>query len=360
LPVYDFGSVTGAGPNFGATVTHAGTTATDTGVSFTFSSNGPSGFGAAISYDGGGAAVFVGTGETATLMIVDPDPSQQSLTDVVLQFSGFFDNTSGGAVAGDLQVRLENTQVSGQTTTLTLTGSQSYFANGSNYISIPAPAGAYNKITFLTNNPGSDFLYLHAISGNPQCFVTGTAISTPNGQTAVENLQPGDLVSLSDGGVTVVKWVGQKRIDTRAADPSLINPICITKGALVENVPSHDLYVSSDHAIEVLGCLINAGALVNGSSIYRVTEMPGDGFTYYHVETERHEVILAEGCPVESFLDTQAFSSFDNEESRPRPNPIQEMDAPRITSKRLVPPRILNHVAERTNINAVACPTKAA
>ncbi|KMW57739.1 hypothetical protein AIOL_002706 [Candidatus Rhodobacter oscarellae] len=51
-------------------------------------------------------------------------------------------------------------------------------------------------------------------------------------------------------------------------------------------VPSRDLYVSPDHAVEIDGVLINAMALDNGTTITQVAKMPLDGFTYYHVETE--------------------------------------------------------------------------
>jgi len=31
--------------------------------------------------------------------------------------------------------------------------------------------------------------------------------------------------------------------------------------------------------------------------------MPKDGFTYYHVETDDHELLLAEGLAAETFID---------------------------------------------------------
>ena len=41
--------------------------------------------------------------------------------------------------------------------------------------------------------------------------------------------------------------------------------------------------------------------LVNGSP---VVQEPVDEVTYYHVELEAHDVILAEGLPCESYQDT--------------------------------------------------------
>ena len=338
MATYDFGSVTGAGSNFGATTTHTATTATDTGISFTFTSNGPSGFGGTVSYDGGGAAIFVGTGETATLQIVDTDIGEEWLSSVVFSFSGFFDNTTGGGgVAGDLQIRLSNTKVTGQTTTITLTGSQSYFANGSNYIQIAAPAGQYNTFTFLTNNPGADFLYLHAITGTPNCFLPGTAIATPRGDVAVEALQQGDRVVLADGSESTVKWVGRQWIDTRLYHPAKVNPVCISAGALGDGLPKRDLFLSGDHAVAIDGTLYTAASLINDSTIYRLARMPREGFTYFHVETDAHELIVAEGVAAESFIDYAPRGAFDNAAAAPSQAPIAEMALPRVSTPRLVP-----------------------
>jgi hypothetical protein len=68
--------------------------------------------------------------------------------------------------------------------------------------------------------------------------------------------------------------------------------------------------VSPDHAIFVDGKLICARQLVNGSTIRQET-----GWTavdYYHVELDQHSILLAEGLPAESYIDTGNAGFFAN------------------------------------------------
>jgi hypothetical protein len=79
---------------------------------------------------------------------------------------------------------------------------------------------------------------------------------------------------------------------------------------------------------------------VNGSSIRRIVE-PGERFTYWHIETEDHTLILAEGCPAETFVDNVTRRRFDNyseyEALYGSGDTIAELDLPRAMSTRQVP-----------------------
>lgn len=144
----------------------------------------------------------------------------------------------------------------------------------------------------------------------------------------------------ADGGETTVEWLGIQHIDVPLEHPLKIHPICISAGSLGESLPERDLWLSKDHAIALDGLLINAGVLVNDTSIYQADDMPKEGFTYYHVETKTHELILAEGLACESYLDMPSRDGFDNGNERATAPPIQEMSMPRISSSRLLPPHI--------------------
>lgn len=136
------------------------------------------------------------------------------------------------------------------------------------------------------------------------CFLCGTKIVTDNGEIAIEDLAVGDKVKTVLGELRVIKhtasWTVERKPNRVWWDD--VAPIKICRSALAPNVPHRDLYLSPTHALYVDGVLISAKALVNGRSIVRCSEGEGDRLDYFHVELEDHQVIIAEGAPVESVL----------------------------------------------------------
>jgi hypothetical protein len=83
----------------------------------------------------------------------------------------------------------------------------------------------------------------------------------------------------------------------------------VRAGAFADNVPERDLWLSPDHAIYANGVLIPIKHLIDGVTIAQVSRTT---ITYWHVELMRHDIILAEGLPVESYLETGDRSTFSN------------------------------------------------
>jgi antigen 43 len=146
------------------------------------------------------------------------------------------------------------------------------------------------------------------------CYAAGTRILTPSGERRVENLRAGDLVVIVSGEQRIsqpVKWIGRRRIDlTEHPLPETVAPIRIQRGAFAENMPHRDLRVSPDHAILVSGKLVCARQLVNGMTIWQ--EQAGRSVEYFHVELDAHAILLAEGLPAESYLNTGNDGFFSN------------------------------------------------
>ncbi len=138
------------------------------------------------------------------------------------------------------------------------------------------------------------------------CFVAGTMISCPGGARAVETLVAGDAVLTTSGEEMTVRFAGRRAIDL-AGDASY-NPVRIPAGALGDGVPSRTLRLSPDHAVLIEGVLVPARALIGGPIVQEAFE----SVTYYHLQLDRHAVILAENAPCETLLDTDDHSGFDN------------------------------------------------
>lgn len=143
------------------------------------------------------------------------------------------------------------------------------------------------------------------------CYLRGTGIATAQGEVKVEDLRIGDMVRTAGGGLRPVRFIGTQSFEAEfiAATPSQ-RPVLIRKDAIGEGLPARDLYVSAKHALHIDDVLVPAVALVNGVSILRA-DMP-QGIEYFHIELDRHDVLLAEGLPAESFIDDDSRAVFDN------------------------------------------------
>jgi hypothetical protein len=140
------------------------------------------------------------------------------------------------------------------------------------------------------------------------CFVEGTGIESDAGRVVVERLRVGQRVRTHRGTLEEIVWIGRRAVDCRRhPDPALVQPVRIRAGAFGPGLPARDVRLSPDHAIFVGDALIPVRCLVDGVAILRedVAQV-----VYYHIELRAHDVILAEGLPVESYLDTGNRANF--------------------------------------------------
>jgi hypothetical protein len=142
------------------------------------------------------------------------------------------------------------------------------------------------------------------------CFCAGTRIACADGERLVETLAPGEFVRVVGAEYATIKWIGHRPVDcTKHPKPDDVRPIHIRANAIAIGQPLHDLRLSPDHAVFIDGVLIPIRYLINGRTI---VQEQVDEVTYWHVELEQHDVILAEGLPCESYLDTGNRSAFAN------------------------------------------------
>lgn len=146
----------------------------------------------------------------------------------------------------------------------------------------------------------------------PICLTAGTRVLTARGPVAVEELAPGDLIATHDHGLQPLRWIGSRAVG-RAEQliEARLRPVRILAGALGHGLPRRTLRVSQQHRllVQVPGgaeVLIPARLLIGQPGI----TLAGGGrpLTYLHLLFDHHEVITAEGCPVESlYLGEQAL-----------------------------------------------------
>ncbi len=179
--------------------------------------------------------------------------------------------------------------------------------------------------TIPLSNPASSLMFHVVPDGtggtlvHVACFVTGTRIATPLGDMPVERIQPGDPVVLANGEVRPVKWVGYRDIDCdRHPRPHDVWPVRVQASAFGTERPRQDLWLSPDHAVFFNGGLIPIRYLLNGRTI---AQIPCPRVTYFHIELEHHAVLLANGLPCESYLDTGNRAAFANADGATQMHP---------------------------------------
>lgn len=200
----------------------------------------------------------------------------------------------------------------------------------------------------IPNAGGQPNITVDTAGSSPTCFYPGTLIATPAGERAVESLKTGDEILTADGRVMSINWLGRQTVSTIFADPLRVLPIRVKAGALGNGLPLRDLLVSPDHGLFMDGVLANAGTLVNGVTIVREREVP-QTFTYYHIETAEHVLVLAEGVAAETFVDNVDRMRFDNREERaalPYGDRIAEMPFPRAKAVRQLPASLLQRLED--------------
>lgn len=156
------------------------------------------------------------------------------------------------------------------------------------------------------------------------CFASGTLIATPDGERPVEDLLPGDMVLTMDRGSMPIAWIGSRQLRF-PKEAARTKPYELKKGCLGHGLPRRDLVVSPQHRFVVGGLPVEALcrepealALAKGLDGLRgVRQMKGKrSVTYHSLMLESHQIIFAEGAPVESFYPGRyALTLLDEQDS---------------------------------------------
>ena len=142
------------------------------------------------------------------------------------------------------------------------------------------------------------------------CYAAGTKIATTDGPVPIEHLRTGHLVTTASGDQLPVRWIGHRHVDcARHPDPRAVWPVRVSAGAFGTGLPDRDLFLSPDHAVFVDGVLVPVKCLIDGTAVQQIKV---DQITYFHLELDQHDILLAEGLPAESYLENGGRDAFDN------------------------------------------------
>jgi autotransporter passenger strand-loop-strand repeat protein len=232
-------------------------------------------------------------------------------------------------------------------------------------LTVTESTGTYTQQ--LTGNYTGEFFHLGndgtggtevMVDGTP-CYCRGTLILTDKGEVAVEDLRIGDRLVALSGAPRPVKWIGMRSYGGRfAMGNRTVLPVRIRQGAIAENVPRRDLWVSPLHAMYLDGVLVPATALVNESSITQ--ERRVDKVEYFHLELETHDVIVAEGALSETYLDDDNRGMFLNAETYRDLYPGAEAEQGRYCAPRLEDGFEVESIRRKLNARAARLPAEGA
>jgi hypothetical protein len=165
------------------------------------------------------------------------------------------------------------------------------------------------------------------------CFCRGTRIAAERGEIPVQALAVGDRVRTLSGAVKPIIWIGIGRdLVTRAN--KLARPVIVQRGALADNVPIRDLYLTHGHALFFDGALIAVEHLINHRTI--LWDERAQVVEYYHIELEDHDVVLADGAPTETYYDNGNRVLFQNTRERSVAGKPKPTFAPVLTTGEIV------------------------
>jgi hypothetical protein len=152
-------------------------------------------------------------------------------------------------------------------------------------------------------NSGSDSYTYSSVFVS--CLAEGTWIDTPSGAKRVERLKQGDAVRTQSGMIKSIRLVMSKTLTFKSAANECHRPITFAPGSLGAKIPTEPLSLSPQHRVLVtLPCgteaLCPAKGLLHFSGVRRRHGMKK--VTYFHIVLDDHDILLANGAPVESFF----------------------------------------------------------
>ncbi|WP_420861623.1 Hint domain-containing protein [Algirhabdus cladophorae] len=248
------------------------------------------------SYD---SSLLIAGNSVQTSLIADDDS-----TTVLINGTNTVDVLGNDIGSGTLTVTHINGQavVAGSTVTLASGDSITLNADGTFEVEADSDADTFNFTYQVADTNGNTDTGIVTVDTIP-CFVAGTLIATPDGQTPVEDLAEGDLVMTKDEGPQPLRWIGQRTVPA-VGDYAPIQIAANTFGRheTLMVSPLHRVLIRDALAELLFGeaeVLVAAKDLINDHSVQRID---GGDVRYVHLLFDKHQVVFSGGLTTESFL----------------------------------------------------------
>jgi hypothetical protein len=177
------------------------------------------------------------------------------------------------------------------------------------------------------------------------CLVAGALIASPSGFLAIECLQIADVID-TPSGPRAVRFIGRTTRILPELRATGRMPIHIEAGALGDLGPDAPIHCTPSHAFLIGGCLVEAQALINGSTIRQLESWEEPTVTYYSIELEEHGLVWANGLLTETYFASVRGNRFSRESWDNHADyvalygegePMKELEMPRIPFARQLP-----------------------
>ena len=178
------------------------------------------------------------------------------------------------------------------------------------------------------------------------CLLPETLIRLANTQQKqAGDLVIGDMVA-TPAGPQAVKFIGKTTRNIFDLRETGRMPIRIKAGSLGELGPDATIHCTPSHAFHIKGSLVEAQALVNGTTIKQLNDWDELLITYISIELEDHQLVWANGLLAETYyanwrsdgFSRQSWDNYDQYlELYGESNGMKELDIPRIPFARQLP-----------------------
>ncbi|WP_208349723.1 Hint domain-containing protein [Pseudaestuariivita rosea] len=159
----------------------------------------------------------------------------------------------------------------------------------------------------------------HLLSG----LASNSEIRTPCGPRRISCIRPGDLIITRDNGLQPVRMVWSYHLHDVLQPSKPRSPVCLKTRAVGPMMPMKPLILAPDHKVLVpsylvasaddadQACFLAASGLA-GSNALAYYDANGQAGEFFNLVFDHHEIIFANGLPVESFRPTvEALSCVD-------------------------------------------------